>query len=285
LVLPIIIKVVSTRSSSLICTETHHRLMSKTSVDARLNNALFLSKSWSSPRSLPSVPSTSMTIVEENLDGHIQIPVAHAELISWIDLLLQRDHVPFVVCCLLVSSITSNVVPKRRLSSVPVACQMTFECSDEGLATYSCRYSDFQRPLRHRMQIPCPAIPISTGILTGTSWCCGTTDRAEYQLHLTLDVNLSLTYEKFWCSSTTCSRDPVAVSEPELPAAVSLLSFSTSNPAAFKLSLASLGTLSSVNSALSSSGGFASAALALFIDISIFVRVFGIDLDFQRVYE
>jgi hypothetical protein len=69
-----------------------------TSVLAKLNSADLRSKSWSSPLSLPSVPSTSMTSVELYFDGHIQIPL--------------------VVCCRLDSSITSKLVPNSRLSRV-----------------------------------------------------------------------------------------------------------------------------------------------------------------------
>ena len=69
-----------------------------TSVLARLNNADLRSKSWSSPRSRPSVPSTSITSVELYFDGHIQIPL--------------------VVCCRCDSSITSKLVPNSRLSKV-----------------------------------------------------------------------------------------------------------------------------------------------------------------------
>lgn len=65
-----------------------------------------------------------MTMVEENLEGHIQIPEANARGISQTAMATGRDRIPFVVCCLFVSSITSNVVPNRRLSRVPAILEV-----------------------------------------------------------------------------------------------------------------------------------------------------------------
>lgn len=77
----------------------------KTSVLASEKSADLRSKSWSSPRSRPSVPSTSMTRVELYAEGHIQMPL--------------------VVCWRLDSSMTSKVVPNKRFKRVdlPVLCE------------------------------------------------------------------------------------------------------------------------------------------------------------------
>jgi hypothetical protein len=79
------------------------------------------------------------------------------------------------------------------------------------------------------------------------------------------------TYEKFWCSSTTCNLDVTSFPDDAFSPSP-FFNASTSKSAAFNPSLASCGTLSSVNNSLSSAVGFASAALALSMDISILWR-------------
>lgn len=151
--------------ASWLRNNTHHRLISKTSVDAKLNRALFLSKSWSSPRSLPSVPSTSMTIVDEYLEGHIQIPgsgIPRAVSRMWNAVNIGVTH-PW-------SSVVSSTHPSHRMmyriggskgylqllrQYRHVVCGYTF--------AYSSRYFDCRRLLRRRMQIPCPTDPIWSG--------------------------------------------------------------------------------------------------------------------------
>ena len=68
-------------------------------------------------------------MVDENLEGHIQIPEANARGVSQTAVATQRDRIPFVVCCLFVSSITSNAVPNRRLSRVPAVLAVNYGAS------------------------------------------------------------------------------------------------------------------------------------------------------------
>lgn len=81
--------------------------MIRTSLVASAKRALFLSKSWSSPRSRPSVPSTSMT----RMLSAIFAPALSLRL--FLDI-----QMPFVVCRRSVSDMTENSVPKRLFKRV-----------------------------------------------------------------------------------------------------------------------------------------------------------------------
>lgn len=76
-------------------------------------------RTWSSPRSRPSVPSTSITSTLMSSPFDIQIPAHHSHQLQACALRTQSSYAPFVVCLLSVSFITSNLVPNSRLSRVP----------------------------------------------------------------------------------------------------------------------------------------------------------------------
>src|SRR6202000_800391 len=82
-----------------------------TSLVAKANSELLRSKSWSSPRSRPSVPSTSMTRI--------------LSAISVADDLFLANHIPLVVCRLSASDMTEKSVLKRafRRVDLPVDCE------------------------------------------------------------------------------------------------------------------------------------------------------------------
>lgn len=79
----------------------------KTSLVARANRALFRSKSWSSPLSRPSVPSTSMTRM---LSAMVFSP--------WFSRLFLDIQIPFVVWRRSSSAMTPKDVLNRWLSRV-----------------------------------------------------------------------------------------------------------------------------------------------------------------------
>lgn len=91
-------------------------LTMRTSLVARAKRALFRSKSWSSPRSRPSVPSTSMT----RMFSAILVAPESATSFLFFDI-----HIPFVVCRLSDSDMILNWVPNRLLRRVdfPVDCE------------------------------------------------------------------------------------------------------------------------------------------------------------------
>lgn len=74
-------------------------------VNKERNNAMVVVHTWSSPRSRPSVPSTSITMTLIALPRHIQIPVCSFYSISQTKV---AKASPLVVCCRLVSSMTSK---------------------------------------------------------------------------------------------------------------------------------------------------------------------------------
>lgn len=93
-----------------------------TSLVASANRALLRSKSWSSPRSRPSVPSTSITKMLSAMRDSLSVPPSPCFLLFDI-------QIPFVVCLRSSSDMTENCVPKRWLSRVdlPVDCEPNTE--------------------------------------------------------------------------------------------------------------------------------------------------------------
>lgn len=111
-----------------------------TSLVAMENKADLRSKSWSSPRSRPSVPSTSITSTCMPRPRDIQIP-----LVVWLRLY---------------SSITSNEVPKSRFRRVPLTLLSDARKTvNETIFTYFCRYFENQILRRHCTQIQHPPKP------------------------------------------------------------------------------------------------------------------------------
>lgn len=86
-------------------------------VNKKRNNAMVVIYTWSSSRSRPSVPSTSMTMTFISLSRHTQIPMHYLYSISQTK--FARSS-PLVVCCLLVSSMTSKFVPNSLFNGVSV---------------------------------------------------------------------------------------------------------------------------------------------------------------------
>ena len=86
-------------------------------VNEERNNAVVVVHTWSSPRSRPSVPSTSITMTLISLPRHIQIPVRCCYSISQTKV---AKGSPLVVCCRLVSSMTSKFAPNNLFNNVPV---------------------------------------------------------------------------------------------------------------------------------------------------------------------